>query len=51
MSYVVLQRLREKVLLVVSPVFKEHIGTLTEVSQCLREAGLSIGLKNSNFCF
>jgi len=38
-------------LLIVSPNFEEHLDTLREVSQCLKEAGFAIGLKKSHFCF
>nr|XP_044248545.1 uncharacterized protein LOC123002443 [Drosophila takahashii] len=57
MDKVIPQKLREKVflylddLLIVSPTFEEHLVTLREVSQCLKEAGLTIGLKKSHFCF
>ncbi|KAH8384901.1 hypothetical protein KR200_000943 [Drosophila serrata] len=57
MDKVIPQRLRENVfmylddLLVVSPTFEEHLETLREVAELLKEAGLTIGLKKSHFCF
>lgn len=57
MDKVVPSKLKENVfvylddLLVISSGFEEHIRLLKEVAQCLRNAGLTIGLKKSQFCF
>ena len=57
MDKVVPQRLRSNVyvylddLLVISADFDQHLKILSEVATCLKNAGLSIGLAKSHFCF
>lgn len=57
MDKVIPQELKETVfvylddLLVVSIDFKSHIETLEKVATCLKQAGLTINIKKSSFCF
>lgn len=57
MDKVIPQRLKENVfiylddLLVISDTFEKHLQLLGEVSRCLRDANLTIGLSKSQFCF
>lgn len=57
MDRVIPQRLKSNVfiylddLLIIASDFESHLRTLEEVANCLKEAGLTIGLKKSMFCF
>ena len=57
MDKVVPQRLRSNVyiylddLLVISAEFDQHLKILSEIATCLKNAGLTIGLAKSHFCF
>lgn len=57
MDKVIPQRLKGNVfvylddLLIISGNFDEHLRLLREVAGCLQKAGLTIGLKKSQFCF
>lgn len=57
MDKVIPQKLKANVyiylddLLIITANFEKHIEILSEVSKCLKEAGLSIGMKKSRFCF
>jgi len=57
MEKVIPSKLREKVFVyphdlpIVTPDLESHLSILKEVGECLKAAGLTIGLKKSHFCF